>query len=142
MSVSGKLESVLDIRERSNLTPFVNLVKGFRLPKSLVQQARRVREQLRLVQTAKELGDALEGRAWRNWPMVYDVPATCQVFGGLVKDAGIEGIQYNSAITESECLAIFPQNFLNSSSFLQLDDPAPAEKVQSRIDSSNFQNVI
>ncbi len=58
VSVSGKLESVLDIRERSNLTPFVNLVKGFRLPKSLVQQARRVREQLRLVQTAKELGDA------------------------------------------------------------------------------------
>ncbi len=74
--------------------------------------------------------------------MVYDVPATCQVFGGLVKDAGIEGIRYNSAITERECLAIFPQNFLNSSSFLQLDDLAPAEKVQSRIDSSNFQNVI
>jgi hypothetical protein len=34
VSVSGKLESVLDIRERSTLTPFVNLGKGFRPSKS------------------------------------------------------------------------------------------------------------
>lgn len=92
ISVSGKLESVLDIRQRSNLTPFVNLVKGFRLSKSLVRQARKVRERLRLVQTARELGDQLEKRDWRNWPMIYDVPATCQVFGSLVMNAGIEGI--------------------------------------------------
>jgi hypothetical protein len=58
------------------------------------------------------LGDALEKRDWRNWPMIYDVPATCQVFGSLVMNAGIEGIRYDSSITGRECIAIFPQNFL------------------------------
>jgi hypothetical protein len=142
VSVSGKLESVLDIRERSNPTPFVNLVKGFRLSKSLVRQARKVRERLRLVRTARELGDALEKRDWRNWPMIYDVPATCQVFGSLVMNAGIEGIRYDSSITGRECIAIFPQNSLNSSSFVKLNDPVPTKMVQTRADSSNFRNIV
>ena len=74
--------------------------------------------------------------------MIFDVPSTCQVFGGLVMNAGIESILYNSAITQRECLAIFPQNFLNSSSFLELDDPIPSEEVQRRIDSTNFGTII
>ena len=142
LSVSGKLESVLDIRKRDNLAPLVNLTKNFKLSKSLVLRARKLRFPLRLATTAKELGSALEQRDWRNWPMVFDVPSTCQVFGALVMNAGIEGILYNSAITGRECIAIFPQNFLNSSSFLQLDDPVPSEKVQGRVDSSNFASIV
>jgi len=138
VSVSGKLESVFDVRERSNLAPFVNLIKNFKVSKSLVIKARRLQFPLQLVTTTKELGAVLDQRNWREWPMVYDVPSTCQVFGGLVMNAGIEGILYNSAITKRECLAVFPQNFLNSSSFLELDDAVPSETVQRRIDSSNF----
>jgi len=84
----------------------------------------------------------LEGKNWRNWPMVYDVPAVPQIFGGLVMNAGIEGILYESSITERECLAIFPQNFHNSTSFIQLDDPVPSTDVITRIDSSNFRDFI
>jgi hypothetical protein len=74
--------------------------------------------------------------------MLYDVPSTCQVFGGIVMNAGIEGILYNSAINQGECLAIFPQNFLNSSSFLELDDEPPSAEVQRRIDSTNFDSIL
>jgi hypothetical protein len=142
VSVSGKLESTLDIRERNNLARFVNLIKDFRLSRSLILKARKLKFPLRLVKTAKELGGVLEQRDWRNWPMAFDVPAACQVFGGLVMDAGIEGILYNSAITQRLSLAIFPQNFLNSSSYVELDDAVPAEEVQRRIDSSNFSKFI
>ena len=141
VSVSGKLESILDIRERNNLASFVNLIKDFRLSRSLILKARRLDFPVRLIRTAEELGSALEQRNWRNWPMAFDVPAACQIFGGLVMDAGIEGILYNSAITQKLCLAIFPQNFLNSSSFVELDDVVPTEEVQRRIDSSNFSNI-
>jgi hypothetical protein len=142
VSVSGKIESVIDIRDRDNLGGFVNLIKDFRLSKSLIAKARRLRFPLRLVKTTTELGDVLEQPDWRNWPMVYDVPTACQVFGSLVMNAGIEGILYSSTITQRACVAIFPQNFLNSSSFIELDDAVPDAKVQRRIDSGNFKDVI
>lgn len=142
VSVSGKLESVIDIRNRDNLGGFVNLIKDFRLSKSLIAKARRLGFPLRLIKTTTELGAALEQPDWRNWPMVYDVPTACQVFGSLAMNAGIEGILYSSTITHRACLAIFPQNFLNSSSFIELDDAVPDVKVQRRIDSSNFKEVV
>jgi hypothetical protein len=142
VSLSGKLESVLDIRERNNLAGFVNLVKDFRLSRALVQKARKLGFPLLLIKTTTELGDALEQRNWRNWPMIFDVPTASQIFGGLVMNAGIEGISYNSAITQKQCIAIFPQNFHNSSSFVELDDEVPNADVQRRIDSSNFGKVM
>jgi hypothetical protein len=70
--------------------------------------------------------------------MLYDVPAGGQIFGGVAVDAGIEGILYESVLTDKECLAVFPTNFLNSSSYVELDDAAPSADVRTRIDSSNF----
>lgn len=74
--------------------------------------------------------------------MLYDVPAGTQVFGSIALDAGIEGIVYKSVMTGSECLALFPQNFVNSSSYIELDDPAPTDDVPRRIDSSNFNRFL
>jgi hypothetical protein len=117
VSVSGKLESVIDIRDGSNLAGFVSLIKDFKLSKSLILKARKLGFPVRLIRTVQGLSMVLEKRAWRDWPMVFDVPAVSQIFGGIVMGAGIEGILYNSAITQRLCLAIFPQNFLNSSSY-------------------------
>lgn len=142
VSVSGKLESLLDIRERSNLVGFVNLVKHFRLSGSVVLQAKRLGFQAHLIRTVKELGAVLEQPNWREWPMLFDVPSTCQVFGAIVVNAGIEGSLYSSVLTNKPCLAIFPQNFLNSSAYVELDDPVPSDEVQRRIDASNFKNCL
>src|SRR6266852_6330446 len=42
VSVSGKLESVIDIRDGNNLAGFVGLIKDFRLSGSLVRKARKL----------------------------------------------------------------------------------------------------
>ncbi len=143
VSVTGALESVIDIRDRNNLASFVSLIKDFKLSPSLILRARKLSfSPLHLVRTVKELGIVLEQRNWREWPRLYDVPSSCQVFGGLAMNAGIEGILYNSAATQRACLAVFPQNFLNSSSYVELDDVAPVEEVPRRVDSSNFGTFI
>jgi hypothetical protein len=142
VSVSGKLESVLDVRASSNLSAFVNLIKSFRLSKPLLSEARRLGFPLQLITTVAELKRVLMLDNWRNWPMLYDVPAGGQIFGGIAVDAGIEGILYDSVLAGKQCLAVLPQNFLNSTSYIQLDDPAPSDDVRTRIDSTNFADFV
>jgi len=142
VSVTGKLDAVIDIRMSGNLSKFVSLIKDFKLSKPLISEARRLGWSLTLVTTVAELKTVLMLDNWRNWPTLYDVPAGGQVFGGIAVDAGIEGILYESVLTGKECLAVFPQNFLNSSSYVGLDDPAPSDDVRKRIDSGNFAEFI
>lgn len=72
----------------------------------------------------------------------YDVPAVTQIFGRIVFDAGMEGILYESALTGKPCLAIYLQNFKDSSSFIELNGDCPAELVHKRIDSTSFTNFL
>jgi hypothetical protein len=59
-----------------------------------------------------------------------------------VSDAGMEGIVYTSVLTRKPCLVIYPQNFANSSSFVELDDALPDTTVQRRIDSTTFKKFV
>lgn len=143
VSVSGKLEAVLDIRVSGNLSKFVNLIRGFKLSRLLTAKGKRLGwSPLRLITTVAELKTVLMLQNWRNWPTLYDVPAAGQVFGGIALDAGIEGILYESVLTGKECLAVFPQSFLNSSSYIELDDPAPNGDVPTRIDANTFAQFV
>jgi|SRR5579871_1182571 len=137
VSVSGHLESVLDISDNSNLSEFVALVKSFRLSASLKAKANKLRFPLRIITTVQELSTVLHASDWRQWPSLYDVPTATQIFGRIALDAQIEGILYKSALTEKPCLAVYPQNFQNSSSYIELDDQTPREVVVRRLDSSN-----
>jgi hypothetical protein len=125
VSVSGRLESVLDIRDAKNLAGFVNLIKGFRLSRGLILKAKNVGLAVKIVRSAAQLVKVLQTFRWREWPMGYDVPSAPQIFGRIVLDAGIEGILYDSVLTHNLCSAIYPQNFQNSSSYIGLDDPCP-----------------
>lgn len=141
VSVSGKLESVLDVRERDSLKGFVELISKFRLSSSLISKAKSLGfPSLPLVRTVEQLQRALHYRDWRAWPMQFDVPFPSQIFGRIALDAGIEGMLFQSALTERVCLVIYPQNFVNSTSYAQLDGPLPAETVQARIDAETFLN--
>lgn len=142
VSVSGKLESILDVRDAKNLAGFVNLIKGFQLSAKLYMKARRLGLQVDIVRDSSKLAKALAYAKWREWPMVHDVPAPPQIFGRIVLDAGIEGILYESVLTTRPCLAIYPQNFQDSTSFIELDGPCPNELVHKRIDSTSFKNFL
>jgi hypothetical protein len=143
VSVSGKLEAVLDIRERNNLLGFLNLIKGFRLSKSLISNGKRLGlPPLTLITTVNELTHGLEMPNWRDWTMRFDVPAPCQIFGRIVMDAEIEGILYTSVLTKRPCLVVYPQNFRNSASYVELEDPLPIEIVHKRIDAATLKTFI
>lgn len=72
--------------------------------------------------------------------MQFDVPVTPQIFGQIAVEAGIEGILYPSKFLDGgDCLAIFPQNFDETSgSFVQLDDEAPKEARIRRWDAKTW----
>jgi len=137
VSVSGKIEAILDVRDQANLARFVDLIKGFRLSSALISRARSINFHPSLIKTAQQLADRLHQSKWREWPMLFDVPALTQISARIVFDAQIEGILYDSVLTEKPCLSLYPQNFRNSSSYVELDDPAPSAVVQRRVDATN-----
>jgi hypothetical protein len=143
VSVSGKLEAVLDVRDESNLIGFVDLIKGFRFSTALSSKAKNLGfAPLKLVRTTEGLAAELVRTDWRTSPMLFDVPAPCQIFGRIALDAEIEGILYDSVLTAKPCLVVFHQNFRNSTSYVELDEPVPFEVVQRRLDATNWRDSV
>ena len=70
--------------------------------------------------------------------MIFDIPSNSQIFGQMVRASGISGILYYSKNTKKECLAIFPDNLKDSSSYVELLDKPPNNKIPAKIDYSNF----
>jgi RES domain-containing protein len=143
VSVSGDLESVLDVTKTENLSGFVRLIRDFRLSPGLIKKANKLGvPRPFLVKTAQQMVANLHYPLWREWPIHFDVPHPSQILGQIAADAGIEGLKYSSILTQETCLVIYPQNFVNSSAFVELDDPPPSETVPKRIDSTTFMNFI
>ncbi len=138
VSVTGSLGRVFDLRSANNLRKFVNLIKGFTISAQLRNQGVRFGAKTDLVLKPSQLMKSLMVDDWCLHPMVYDVPANSQIFGQMVSGAGIEGIIYPSKLTKKPCLAIFPRNFENSSSFIKLDHETPDSRVRTRIDAKNW----
>lgn len=137
ISISGNLDSIINLRKQDKLQHFVNLIKDFTISGHLKETAKKIGfPPPDLIKTVPKLIDALLVPNWREWPMQFDVPVASQIFGQLVSEAGIEGILYASKFSGKDCLAIFPQNFdEHSGSFIQLDDEAPAEIKTRRLDA-------
>ncbi len=139
VSVSGRLEHVLDIRTTTSLRKFTDLIKNFELSRSVISQARLLGQGVpEIVTTPSKLRESLLLERWRALPMLFDVPSNSQIFGHLVFTAGIEGIVYPSKLTGRDCVSIFPRNFAGTSSFVELDDPAPDGVVATRMDDTNW----
>lgn len=138
VSVSGKLDKVFDLSHTGNLTPFIKLIKKFTLSKELMAQARKLNVKNGIITTAAKLLQTLLASDWRMQPVIYEVPANSQIFGYLVYSAGIEGIIYPSKFTGKRCLVIFPKNFIDTDSFITLDDDVPHSKVPTKVDASNW----
>lgn len=137
-SVSGVLHSVIDIRHPQQLQKFVNLIKDCTVSDEILERARSMKEPVELIKTVPKLIETLLMFNWRVWPMLFDVPAPSQIFGQLVNNAGIQAILYPSKFNNKDCLAIFPQNFDETDSYIELDDVSPPETKIKRLDSTNW----
>lgn len=141
-SMSGKLDSVLDIGDGDALKDFVSLIKDFHISENLIKAAKALQQSpMELIRTVEKLQETLREPNWRTWPEHYDIPATTQIFGHLVKEAGIEGILYPSKFNKKLCLAVFPENFEGSESFVRLDDPPPEASVIKELTSDTWKNL-
>ncbi len=143
VSLSGSLESVINLAQPAGLAPFVDLIKDFSIPDYLNSAAKKIGlPEPELIRTVPKLVDSILDANWRMWPMQFDVPVASQIFGQLVADAGVGGIVYTSKFTGKDCLAVFPQNFDDlSGSFIQLDDEAPPEIKTRRLDAKSWDQL-
>jgi RES domain-containing protein len=143
VSVSGSLERVINLDREEALKEFVGLINDFQYPKRLIREARERNFRLPdIVRTVGNLKRGLLTENWRAYPMQVDIPSMSQIFGQLVHESGIEGIVYPSKFTDKDCLAVFPRNFADSSSYVELDDPAPPEAKTRRLDKNTLVHVI
>ncbi len=140
VSISGRLDKVFDLTNKNNLNEIVHLISKFKTSKYLSQLARDVQlSKLPLIiRSTNRLLDSLLDPHWRTVPANYDVPSNSQIFGHLCYTAGVEGIVYPSKLTGKHCIAIFPNNFPNTSSYIKLDDELPHDKVPSIINEHNY----
>lgn len=137
LEVRGKLEHVIDLRKPDRLQPLLDIIKGFTIPDHVVKQAKSLNlQEPKVVQSVSDLKQALLAHDWRWMNMLGDVPATNQVFGQMVAQAGIDGIIYPSKIDGEPCLAAFPTNFQNS--FIEIAGDAPPGLIAKRLDASTW----
>ncbi len=142
VSLSGSIDSYINLRNPEKLQSFVDYIKGFTIPNHLIKTSKEIGSPSpQLIQNVTKLLDSLLDTNWRSWPMQLDVPHTCQIFGQIVAETGIEGILYPSKFNERDCLAIFPQNFEEDGSYVQLDDEAPAETRVDRLDAQSWAKI-
>ncbi len=136
--VHGQVDLVLDVGDAMALKSFIDVIRGFRLPAGVSGWVRRLGLQNppSMVRSVGGLQRQLLQRAWRMLPMQYDLPANSQVFGRIAVAAGAHGILYPSVRAQGrKCLALFPQNWIKSGSFVEVSDAVPAGARLVRIDS-------
>src|ERR1700733_7355996 len=123
------LENVLDISDHATLKPMVEILREFEVPKSVALTARKLglKQAPWLIRSSTTLQKHLLPPNWRLRPMHFDLPANSQIFGRLVAAAGIHGIVFPSSRDPTRrCLALFPQNWARSASFVELADVPPS----------------
>lgn len=133
----GVIENLIDIGNLETLKPFANVLREFPLPHDVRQLARKLglRPPPWLIRSPITLQRQLLHPNWRMLPQQFDLPANSQIFGRIAAAAGIHGILYPSARNAAKrCMALFPQNWAGSSSFVQVSDRGPEGAQLTRID--------
>jgi hypothetical protein len=71
---------------------------------------------------------------------MFGIPASSQIFGRLVRDAGFEAILYPSQRAAGMNLAVFVENFRDSSSRIEVVGGAPAGATFLMLDKDSLKN--
>jgi hypothetical protein len=143
VNISGRVNNLFDISNGRNLTRFLAIIKKFKMTSELNELARKARiKPPYLVTDLRLLKRTLLANDWRALPVQHQIPANPQVFGRLIRDAGYEGIIYPSVKGHGKCIALFPENFSGSDSYLELSDEPPDGASRARLDSQTWGDLI
>ena len=139
VALRGQVELVIDVGEPYSLQAFAAVLRRFSVPDHIHRISRQLgmRSPPSLVRSAGGLQRQLLLPEWRAMPAQFDLPSNSQVFGRIAVAAGAHGILYPSARHAGKrCLALFPQNWNSSSSYVEVRDGAPAGAQLVRLDGS------
>jgi hypothetical protein len=133
----GVIENVIDVGNLESLRSFAGVLREFPMPDATRRLARTLgmRNPPWLIRSPTTLQRALLHPHWRVLPQQFDLPSNSQIFGRIAVAAGLHGILYPSARqVEKRCIALFPQNWSDSGSFVEVTDEAPESARLIRID--------
>lgn len=142
MLVKGEINNIFDLTITKNLNDFLEITKKFTVSKEIIDLARMLNLKKPIVaKTSAQLKDSLLIPNWRGVPVELDVPSNPQVFGKILLDCGFEGVLYPSTKGSKKCLAIFVENLVNSSSFVDLSGQFPDDILYQRLDSQTWKSL-
>jgi hypothetical protein len=137
VNVSGKISNLFDLRSASNLRNFVAIISKFKMPKEMRDLARTLGiSGPLLVSQGGHLKKTLLAHSWRMYPSQYEIPANPQAFGRLLLEA-----VYPSTKGPKNCIAMFPTNFAESDSFVEVADVAPPGATKVRLDETTWMDI-
>ncbi len=143
VKIKGQIETAFDLTNENNLDEFVDLIKGFTISHEIKNRAKKLNiETPKAVKSKEELLKTLLADHWRFNPMQYDIPSNTQIFGQIIYESGIEAIIYPSVISKEPCIVVYPTNFKNTNSYVEICDPPPIIQVPYKLDSSTFKEFI
>ena len=142
VNISGKAFNLFDLRSARSLRKFVEIISKFEMPSELKELATSVgiRGPL-LVTKPGELKSSLLAQDWRMYPSQYEIPANSQAFGRLLLESRFDGVIYPSTKGPRNCLALFPTNFVDSESYVEVADKAPPGATKLKLDSSTWKEI-
>ena len=142
VKLSFEVRYIFDLSKPSNLNEFTNIISKFRIPEYIQAIGRKIGMRPPwLINSSKLLKDSLLEDNWRMYPVQYEIPANPQVFGRILRNAGVEGVLYPSTKGGKKCLAIFTENLDGTDSFVELTDQAPPGIRHTRLDSDNWETL-
>lgn len=138
VAITGYLTRVFDMTSIAALEPLARVLRRIQMPvraRQLKKKLRFTNYEFSMVQTGKQLYEAVIKQNWRVLPVQFDLPARSQTVAELIRDAGFEGILYQSANGPGKCLAVFPDRLAETSFIEIIDEPPHAETIR-RLDYS------
>ena len=142
VNVSGKAFNLFDLRSARSLRKFAEIISRFEMPSELEELARSVGMRGPLLVTKPgELKSSLLTQDWRLYPSQYEIQASSQAFGRLLLESRFDGVIYPSTKGPRNCLALFPTNFVDSESYIEVTDNAPPGAAKLKLDSSTWKEI-
>lgn len=139
-----KLDSYIDLTESETQQAFIEAIRDIHIPDYFKQNANNVGIDVSLVTTAQGLTRNLLDPEYSQWASWVDQPSPSQWFGHYVRLAKIQGILYSSVRNQAgRNLVVFPDNFVESKSIIELADEVPSVPDSRKyINSDNYHNFI
>lgn len=142
--LKGAVHRILDITKANALRRVTKILATFKKDDGIDDLAKLAsKKPIPLVKQPGELKKLLHDPNWRGAPTQVNLPAASQVLGKMARDAGVEGILYNSnKAAGGRCLAIFPENLEGSSSSIDLADEPPESIQYSTLDKTTWRSLV